>query len=48
MLYYERLDVSEAIDVNKTSVSRKCIISHCWYFLDQGFRFQPATMDAIY
>ena len=47
MLHYERLDVSEAIDVNKTSVSRKCIICHCWYFLDKGFRFQPATMDAI-
>ena len=39
MLYYERTVVSVGIDV-KTSVSRECIICHCWYFLDKGGSFQ--------
>ena len=36
MLYYDRIDVSEGIDVNKTGASKDCIICHCWYFLDEG------------
>ena len=41
MLYYDRIDVCEGIDVNKTSASKGCIIFNYWYFLDKGFRFQP-------
>ena len=33
MLYYDRIDVSEGIDVNKTSKSKECNIFHYWYFL---------------
>ena len=33
MLYYDTIDVSEGISVNKTSASRECGISHYWYFL---------------
>ena len=40
MLYYDRIDISEGIDVNKTSTSKECIICHYWYFLDNGFEFQ--------
>ena len=29
MLYYDKIDVSEGIDVNKTNKSKKCII--CCY-----------------
>ena len=36
MLYFGRIDVSEGIDVNKTSASKECIIWHYWYFLDKG------------
>ena len=32
MLYFDRIDVSEGIDVNKISVSRECDIFHDWYF----------------
>ena len=28
MLYYDRIDVSQGIDANKTSVSKECIICH--------------------
>ena len=41
MLYYDRIDVSEGIDVNKTSASKKCNVCHCWYFLNYSFKFQP-------
>ena len=34
MLYYDRIDISEAIDVNE---SRECDICHYWYFLDKEF-----------
>ena len=40
MLYYDRIDVSEAIDVNKTSKSKECYVYHYWYFLNKGFKFQ--------
>ena len=41
MLYYDRIDVSEGIDVNKTSASKECDICHYCYFLNYGFNFQP-------
>ena len=40
MLYYDRIEVSEGMDVNKTSESKECNICHYWYFLDEGFKFQ--------
>ena len=39
MIYYDRTDVSEGIDINKTSASKKCNIRHCWYFLNYNFKF---------
>ena len=41
MLYFDRMDVFEEIDVNKTRESKECDICHYWYFLDKGFKFQP-------
>ena len=32
MLYYDRIDVSKGIDVNKTSKSKECNICHYRYF----------------
>ena len=43
MLYYDSINVSEGIDVYKTSESEKCIICHCCYFLDKQFKFQPGV-----
>ena len=47
MLYFDRIDVSEGIDVNKTSASKKCDICHCWYFLNKGFMFQMENYKLI-
>ena len=41
MLYYDRIDVSEGIDVNKTIASKECDVCHYWYFLNYSFNFQP-------
>ena len=41
MLYFDRFDVSERIDVNKTSASKECDICHYLYFLNFSFTFQP-------
>ena len=40
MLCYDKIDVSEEIDVNKTSATKECDICHYWYFLNKGFKFQ--------
>ena len=39
MLYFNKIDVSEWIDVNKTSASKECDIWHYWYFLNFSFKF---------
>ena len=41
MLEYERIDISEGIDVNKTNLSKECDICYCWYFKDIGFKYEP-------
>ena len=41
MIEYEKIDISEGIDVNRTNLSKECDICHCWYFKDIGFKYQP-------
>ena len=41
MLHFEKIDVSEGIDTNKTSASKECMLCHYWYFKDVGFKFEP-------
>ena len=41
MLYCDWNDVSEGIDVNKTSGSKECDVCYYWYFLNFSFEFQP-------
>ena len=41
MLEYDRIDISEEIDVNKTSASKECDICHYLYFKDIGFKYEP-------
>ena len=39
MIYYDRTDVFEGLDVNKTSASKECDVCHYWYFLTYSFKF---------
>ena len=40
MLEYNRIDISQGIDVNKTSASKECAICRYWYFKDTGFKYE--------
>ena len=40
MLEYERIDISEGVDVNKTNLSKECDVCHYWYFKDIGFKYE--------
>ena len=41
MLYYDKIDNSGGIDINKAIASSECDVCHYWYFLDK--RFKVAT-----
>ena len=45
MLYYDRIDVCERIDVNKTSTLKECNICHHCYFLNYSFKFQSIVCN---
>ena len=32
MLYHDKIELSEEIDINKTSASKECDTCHYWYF----------------
>ena len=40
MLPYQKIDISEGIDINKTSASKECEVCHYWFFKDIGFKFE--------
>ena len=40
MLEYDRIDISEEIDINKTNASNECDICYYWYFLDKDFKYE--------
>ena len=48
MLEYERIDISEGIDVNKTNLSKECDICHYWYFKDIGFKYEPYLCNSCH
>ena len=41
MLEYDKIDISEGIDVNKTNLSKDCDICHYWYFKDICSKCEP-------
>ena len=41
VLEYDRIDISEGLDVNKMNASKECDICHYWYFRDIGFKYEP-------
>ena len=48
MLKYDRIDISEGIDFNKTNESKDCKFCHYWYFLNKNFSYDPYTCDGCY
>ena len=48
MIEYDRIDLDEGIDVNKTSNSRECWLCHFCYFLDKNFNYQKYYCDGCH
>ena len=48
MLKYDKIDITEGIDVDKTSKSRECMFCHYWYYLNKSFSHGPFTCDGCY
>ena len=48
MLQYQKTDVSEGIDVNKTSASKECKLCHYWFFKDIGFKFDEHVCNGCH
>ena len=40
MLRYQKIYVSEEIDINKTSASKECELCHYWFVKEFGFKFE--------
>ena len=49
MLEYDRIDISEGIDINKCEeTSRECSLCRIYYFLDKSFEYGPYLCDGCY
>ena len=48
MLEYDKIDIFEEIDVNKTDQSKKCMLCRYWYFLDKNFNYGQYLCDDCY
>ena len=48
MIEYERINISEGVDLNKTNKSKECMLYHCWYFLHKNFSYGPYLCDGCF
>ena len=49
MLEYDRVDISEGIDINKyEEISRECSLCKFHYFLDKNFKYESYLCDGCY
>ena len=48
MLEYDRIDISEGIDINKTNAPKECKIFHYWYYKDIGFKYEPYLFNGCH
>ena len=48
MLKYDRIDISEGIDVDMSNKLQECMLCHYWYFLDKNFSYRPYLCDRCY
>ena len=47
MLYYNKIDISEGIDVAKSNNSKECITCHYWFF-DHQFELQNSVFNGCH
>ena len=47
MLKYDKIDITEGVDLDKTNKS-KCMFCHYWYYLNKNFIYGPFTCAGCY
>ena len=48
MLQYERIDISEGIDLNQSDKLKECMICRYWYFKDIGYKYEPLVYNGCH
>ena len=48
ILEYNRIDISEGTDINKTNKSKEYNICHYWYLLDINFNYETYLCNGCY
>ena len=48
MSVYEKIDISDGIDVDMSDKSKECMLCHYWYFFDKNFSYGPYLCDEYY
>ena len=48
MMQYDKIDVSEGINVNKTSASKEWRLCHYWFFKDIGFTIEEHVCNGCH
>ena len=47
MLYCNRIDISEGVDLAESDNSKEFMICHCWFF-NHGFKFQDYVCNGCH
>ena len=48
MLEYDKIDITEGINLDKTNKSRECMFCYYWYYLNKNCSYGPFTCDGCY
>ena len=48
MLKYDRIDITEGIELDQTNKSRECKLCHYLYYLNKNVSYGPFTCDGCY
>ena len=48
MIQYEKIDVSDVIDLKKSNKSKQYMICHYWHFLDIGYEYEQYVFNVCH
>ena len=48
MLYYNKINISEGIDINKSNKSKECMICHHWYISDDNYKYEVEVSNGCH
>ena len=48
MAYYDRIYISDSIDVSKANSYKECIKCHYWYFSDKEFKCKLSVRNDLH